>query len=65
MEFISTNFEENSMGNYVGQPYQVMIAAEMYSKADTRVACQLLAGQGKTFIVLMLAKAHLLANETV
>ena len=40
-------------------PYQVYVATSMLAKEDFIVAVQLVAGQGKTFIILILVKKHL------
>ena len=44
---------------YQDMPYQVYGATSMLAKDDSIVAVKMVAGQGNTFIVLILVKKHL------
>ena len=52
-------FEKADGSLYKYMPYQVYVATSMLANEDFIVAVQMVAGQGKTFIILILVKKHL------
>ena len=62
---IATGFTKKKGGTFVLRPYQVLVAATIAAKKSTYTAMKLGAGQGKSFICLLLAAYHRSKNQPV
>ena len=55
---IAKDFTKKKGGTFVLRPYQVLVAATVAVKKTTHTAMKLGAGQGKSFICILLAAYH-------
>lgn len=65
MQIISNQLEETVEGKYRHNPYQITVASSMFGRDDCRSFSRISPGDGKTFIMLMLANQHVAMEDKV